>query len=285
MLVIVAGQPGAGKTSAEDRVRANLGPGTVTIDADELREHHPAYGQLLITNDQTAATLTHPQVQRWVKMAKDHCIAHRYNVVLSATMGNPDSARRTIYQFREAGYQVYMVVVAVHEATSQLNVLSRYQKGHERAGGRHVPLNEQRQAYTGLLDTVDQIDAGWLVDAVQVYQRPDRQRYWAQIYWNERNQRGRWSQPPETRASIEAARNRPWGAEEIKDFCDRAAALNTCLPQELHSDLLIAVRAAQKHVAISGASLIAAGVDFAGRLAAERAGRDAPPTVRPTSGN
>ena len=259
VLDIVAGQPGAGKSSAEKRACDNRGPGTVIIDADILRTYHPAYQRLVLANDRLAATLTHPEAQRWVQMAKEHCIAHRYNVLLSATMGSPASAGRTIAQFRKAGYQVHLAVLAAHEATSQLNVLTRYQKGRDRGSGRHVPLEVQREAYTGLLDTVDLVDAGCLVDAVQVYQRPDLRRWWRQVYWNELGRSGCWVRPPETRAEVVAARNRPWGPEQIADFSDRGAALSGRLSADLHSDLLSAARAAQEHLAISGEVLDTSG--------------------------
>lgn len=245
VLVVVAGQPGAGKSAAERRVHAALGEGAVTIDADDMRGHHPDYVALTAANDRTAAMLTHHEAQRWVAMAKEHCIEQRNHVVLSATLGNPESARRHIDQFRAAGYRVELAVVAVDDATSQLGVLDRYQAGRERDGvGRFVPLQVQQEAYTGLLETVAAVDAERLVDAVHVYQRDGRQ-----LYGNALDESGRWESSPATRQAVETARDRPWEASAFTAFRESAESLARRLPEDLRPELRAAVGTALSRLA------------------------------------
>ncbi|WP_189333022.1 zeta toxin family protein [Actinoplanes ianthinogenes] len=237
MLVIAAGQPGAGKSNAENWARAALGPGTVKIDADDMRVHHPAYPQLARANDRTVAMLTHRDAQRWTAMAKKYCIANRYNVVFSATFGNPESARSTIEQFRAAGYRVELAVVAVDDATSRMGVLSRYQDMRDgKTPGRYVPPEVQQEAYTGLLSTIDLIDGDRLVDQVHVYQRDGTKRY-----SNELGADGDWVRPPDTRRVIEQIRAQPWSAEQTAAFDDTAKSLARRLPADLRPDLRAAV--------------------------------------------
>ncbi|GAA3952136.1 zeta toxin family protein [Actinoplanes auranticolor] len=97
-------------------------------------------------------------------MAEEHCIANRYNVVLSTTLRTPEAAQNNLELFRKAGYRVEVVAMAVHEATSRLSVLSRYQQELDDVGfGRNVPDAFQRDAYAGLLSALDHIDTTtWL---------------------------------------------------------------------------------------------------------------------------
>jgi UDP-N-acetylglucosamine kinase len=264
VLVIVAGQPGAGKTAAENRVRADL-DAAVTIDADQMRDHHPAYVPLALRNDRLAAPATHPDAARWVEMAMDYCIKNRFNVVFSTTMRA--AAQETIDRFKDAGYRVEVAVVAVHEATSRLGVLSRYQDGRDDVGfGRYVPANVQREAYTGLLAELDRIDAGRLADAVHVFQRDGRA-----LYHNELDEQGDWVRPAGTRAAVEAGRDRPWSPDETRKFEERAAELSQRLPGDLQPDLAVAVEAGRRHVAATrSVTPTAAEVAAAGQLGTGR---------------
>ncbi len=245
VLVIVAGQPGAGKSAVENRVHADLGGGTVTIDADDLRPTHPDYVPLALENDRTAAPATHADASRWVEMAKDYCISNRFNVVYSTTMRGAEFAEQDINRFKQAGYRVEVVALAVHEATSRLGVLSRYQQGREDVGfGRYVPDAFQRDAYAGLLSSLDHIDDRHLADAVHIYLRDG-----TRVYTNELDDNGEWAHPAGSRAAVEEARGRPWNHEEIQAFRDRAAELAHQLPADLHGDLLAIAETAREHVA------------------------------------
>jgi len=277
VLVIVAGQPGAGKTAVENRIRADLGGGTVTIDADDMRTHHPDYVPLALRNDRAAAPACHPDASRWVEMAKEHCITGRYNVILSTTLRTASGAQATIDKFKQAGYRVEVAALAVHEATSRVGVLSRYQRARDTVGfGRYVPPAFQRDAYAGLLSALDRIDAGRLADAVHVYQRDGHR-----LYRNELDQHGEWARPPGARAAVEAGRARPWGAREIDAFREQVAFLRARLPQDLHADLLTAARAARDHLAATATTATVAEADAAALLGTLRAA--AAPRGPPTS--
>jgi UDP-N-acetylglucosamine kinase len=245
VLVMVAGQPGAGKTVLENQVHAILGGGTVTIDADDLRPVHPDYLPLAMQNDRIAAPATQPDVTRWVDMAKDYCIGKQFNVIFSTTMRGAGAAERDIVRFRRGGYPVEVVVLAVHEATSRLGVLSRYQQGREDVGfGRYVPDGFQRDAYAGLLSALEHIDQRRLADRVSVYLRDG-----TELYANQRDATGEWQRAPAARAALEAGRQRPWSLEEIAQFRHRAGELAHQLPQDLQGDLLSITEAARDHVA------------------------------------
>src|SRR5207244_11442786 len=65
--VLVGGQPGAGKSYALARIRANLATtvgASAVISGDELREYHP-YWRAHAPTDPLAAHATPPDVSQW----------------------------------------------------------------------------------------------------------------------------------------------------------------------------------------------------------------------------
>lgn len=229
----VCGQPGAGKSAAERRMIDEVEDGMiVTVDADVYRIFHPDYERLASTEDLTAADHTHADAAAWVKMAVKHAISHRFDVVVSATLGDSQSAATTINQFRIAGYRVKIAFVAVDNARSSLGVLSRYHEQRRREGyGRYVPPHVQRRAYTGLLHTADMIDQERLADSVRVYSRDGRSLYSNSL------KDGEWQHPANARSAIVSERTRPWTRSEITQFLTTATELSKPAPHGLRAEL------------------------------------------------
>jgi UDP-N-acetylglucosamine kinase len=247
VLIVIAGQPGAGKGRAEQAVQAALGVrAAVTIDADNMRPYHPAYDALAQDDDVTAAALTNPAASTWVTMAVEHVAARRVDALLSTTFGSPTIAAAVLDTFRRARYRIELAVVAVDDVRSRLGVLWRYQDLHDHAdAGRYTPPHVQRTAYLGLLNTVDRIDREQLVDAVHVYNRAG-----GQLYTNQATADG-WQHPAVTRAAIETERGRRWTREEIEQLVTTATTLGRTLNPTLHDDLTAVVAAARDRIAVT----------------------------------
>lgn len=249
----VCGQPGAGKTAAERRMIDEVEDRKIVIiDADVYRIFHPDYERLADTDDLTAADHTHADAAAWVKMAVKHVISRRFDVVINATLGDPQSATATISQFRAADYNVKIAFVAVDDARSGLGVLSRYHEQRHRDGyGRYVPPHIQKRAYTGLLNTADIIDQERLADSVRVYSRDGRCLYSNSL------QDGEWKHPANTRSAIVTERTRPWSRAEISQFLTTATELSKPPPQglreELRSELSTAIDRSKHNIAGSRA--------------------------------
>jgi UDP-N-acetylglucosamine kinase len=191
-VLFVTGQPGAGKSASEVRLRAALQlTDAVGLDADDLRVYHPDHALLSRLDDRTASAHTHPDARRWLDMAIDTCIQQRADVVVSATFGDPQSGERQIQRFREAGYKVEVAAIGVHQTHSELSVVERYQSAREKRGfGRYVPEDIRDSAYEGLPDTVAHVETGKLADAVYVYDRGGHQVYANHLV------DGEWERPP-----------------------------------------------------------------------------------------
>lgn len=252
-VLVVAGQPGSGKSTAEKAlITSRAGAAIVTIDADELRPHHPSYRKLAEANDLTAADLTHHAASDWVDMAIEHGISQRFDALISATLGNSESAAAMIGKFLNAGYRIEIAFVAVDDARSGLGVLSRYHQQRRALGvGRYVPPHIQKRAYTGLPHTAEMIDQERLAESVRVYSRDGRSLYSNSL------EDGAWKHPARTRSAIVSERTRPWSRAEITQFLTTATELSKPPPQglreELRSELSTAIDRSKHNIAGSRA--------------------------------
>lgn len=128
-VVIVGGQPGAGKTAATLDARRELsaaGEGVAFINGDELRPYHPRYEQLLAEDPATAADRTGADVGLWVERGIAEAASRRYHSVIETTMRQPDVVARTAAGFASAGFRVELRVVVVDPEISRLGIYQRY---------------------------------------------------------------------------------------------------------------------------------------------------------------
>ena len=128
-LVIVGGQPGAGKTAATlqaVRELRRLGDAVAYINGDELRPLHPRYAALVAADKTTAADKTGTDVGLWVERGIREVAAGRFSSVIETTMRQPDVVRRTAEQFTRAGFEFEMRVVVVDPELSRLGIYERF---------------------------------------------------------------------------------------------------------------------------------------------------------------
>ena len=105
-LVIVGGQPGAGKTQVKlsaARELGRYGDAVAYINGNELRPLHPRYAALVAADNTTAADKTGTDVGLWVERGIREAAAGRFSSVIKTTMRQPEVVRRTAGQFTKAG--------------------------------------------------------------------------------------------------------------------------------------------------------------------------------------
>lgn len=131
-LIMVGGQPGAGKTAATVQAVRDLmhhGGGVAYINGDELRPFHPQYAALVAVDRSTAADKTGADVGLWVERAIREAAAGRFHAVIETTMRQPEVVRRTAEQFTAQGFGFEMRVVVVDREASQLAIYERFATG------------------------------------------------------------------------------------------------------------------------------------------------------------
>lgn len=131
-LIMVGGQPGAGKTAATVQAVRDLmrhGADVAYINGDELRPFHPQYAALVAADRSTAADKTGADVGLWVERAIREAAGGRFHAVIETTMRQPEVVRRTAEQFTAQGFGFEMRVVVVNPEASQLGIYERFATG------------------------------------------------------------------------------------------------------------------------------------------------------------
>jgi hypothetical protein len=218
-MVIIGGQPGAGKSRTMGGVERELAHqgGALKISPDDFREYHPAFEKLNIANDRTSSSFTHEDAGIWAEKLEKYGREHKLNVILEGTLRTPENAAARLGEYKAAGYTTDVRVVATHERTSWQSVHSRYESDkRDDDYGRWVPKDGHDSAYKGVLDSVEVIEARKLSDRVGIYDRNGKA-----IYQNELKN-GQWEHGLAGRPALEGERSKPLTPEQwdthLRDF-------------------------------------------------------------------
>ncbi|MHA3723778.1 zeta toxin family protein [Leucobacter sp. HY1910] len=172
-LLIVGGQPGAGKTTII-RDRLNLPHGTVPIIGDELRRFHPRYDELLQAGPCEMPRHTDQALGAWVSRALDEALRRRAHVALEVTL-RTEAVLITAHEYAEHGYAVRLNALAVPRARSLVSLATRYLQQHTEHGHGHLTrLEKHDAAYDEMPATVHALRAAGVLDQVilSTRQRP-----------------------------------------------------------------------------------------------------------------
>ena len=154
-VVLVGGQPGAGKSAGGELVRDELKAqgGFVHVDADRMRERIPL-GTARLPSSETQA-----DAGRLANALRLMAIEARRNIVEEGTFRNPQSVQRFVDRLQEQGYKVEMVVVATSREESLLGIYQRHERQHQvgNPNPRFVTEDYHDAAMQGFDATVSQV--------------------------------------------------------------------------------------------------------------------------------
>ncbi|MCQ8194638.1 zeta toxin family protein [Streptomyces rugosispiralis] len=167
-VVIVGGQPGAGKTAIADLVQAALNRrgGAVRIGSDLYKAAHRRYAELLAADVRTAGVQVRPDTRAWQAAVEDHVRAQRIDAVVESALADPDGFRTSAAAYRQAGSRLEVVAVATPEALSQLGTLDRFL-----TEPRYVSWENHDSCAKELPRTLAVIEAEQLADRITVVRR------------------------------------------------------------------------------------------------------------------
>jgi hypothetical protein len=210
VVLVVAGQPGAGKTPIADLVQAVLDRrgGAVRIGQDLYKSAHRHYTNLLTADARTAGMLIRPDTVRWQAAVEAHVRDERFDAVVESALADPDHFRASSLAYRAAGHRVEVVAVATTEALSQLGILDRFL-----TEGRYVSWENHDTCSKDMLATLAVIEAGRLADRITVVRRDG-----TVLYANELSAEGAWRRRPAAAQTVRVERLRPWSAPETAVF-------------------------------------------------------------------
>lgn len=171
VLVYTGGQPGAGKSRANERAaqeRRHLVP----VIGDDLRQFHPDYARLMREDPLAMPEATAHASGRWLGMAADYLKEQHADVLIETTLRSPEAMAKTIAGFREAGYVVELRVVAVPHEVSRLATVERYTGQVSAVGaGRWTPSAAHDEAFAQAPGTVRDLIAAGAVDRFVIEDR------------------------------------------------------------------------------------------------------------------
>ncbi|MFI9311136.1 zeta toxin family protein [Streptomyces triculaminicus] len=215
VVVFVAGQPGSGKTVLAGLLHAVLSQrgGAALVGRDLYKAAHGHYAGFLAENVRTAGVRVRPDTRRWQHEVEAHARANRFDVVAETALADPQEFRTAAAAYRQAGYRIEVIALAVPEAVSQLGVLDRYLRHAEAGSARFVSWENHDLCAAGMLRTLVAVEAEQLADRVVVVRRGAEV-----LYDNELDESGMWRSRPAAQQAVVDERARPWTAAETGVF-------------------------------------------------------------------
>ncbi|MFD5891585.1 zeta toxin family protein [Streptomyces sp. NPDC060334] len=232
VVVVVAGQPGAGKTRIADLVQVALDRrgGAVRICSDLYKPVHPHYVEHLADDVRTAGVRVRPGTRRWQAELEDHVRAQGFDAVVESALADPAEFRTSATAYRQAGYRIEVVGVATAEAWSQLGLVDRFLSQAVTGGGRYVSWENHDTCARQMLVTLAVIEAEQLADRITVVRRDG-----TVLYDNELTGEV-WRRRPAADRAVACERSRPWSAQETAVFRRDLARTDQRLHRELHCE-------------------------------------------------
>ncbi|MCH3973492.1 zeta toxin family protein [Bifidobacterium tibiigranuli] len=180
-IVLVAAQPGAGKTRAVSDA-SDAHAGAYALQGDEFRHYHPAYKQVMRADPLRMPAATAQASSRWAEMAMDSLQRQHNSLVLETTMRHPDAVQRTLDRFKTTGYRTEAVIVATPPEQSLMGTMIRYIEQTERNGrGRWVDPSVHDEAVRQMPKTLTEQIAKGGIDHVTITNRAGETLYAADV--------------------------------------------------------------------------------------------------------
>lgn len=147
-LVLLGGQPGAGKSRATARLLAESPADMVPLSGDDLRPFHPHSVELMRSRSPEASRILADSAAGWLRSSLQHARTTGRSLLLDGTFNSPDVALATADLFAKHGFVTRVAVAATPRSESLLSAASRY-------------LLDTRAGRTSRFTNVDVHDNGW----------------------------------------------------------------------------------------------------------------------------
>ncbi|MEU1350346.1 zeta toxin family protein [Streptomyces sp. NPDC005795] len=238
VVVIVGGQPGAGKTEIADLVQACLARrgGAVRICRDLYKPAHPHYFASLAADVRTAGVNVRPDTSHWQSRVEEHVRMNHYDAVVESALADAVEFRTSSKAYRRSGHRIEVIVVATAEAWSQLGTLDRLLTGVASGeGGRYVAWDNLDTCTAGLPGTLSAVEAEQLADRITVVRRDGT------VLHDNELVAGTWQRRAAADRAVVYEWRRPWSARETATFNRDLAQAEVRVHRDLPEDERLAV--------------------------------------------
>lgn len=212
--VLLAGQPGAGKTRLSSLAVSLMDGDAAFINADDYRRYHPNYRMLYARygSDYVALTgaFSGAVTERLIRRLSDH----RLNLVVEGTGRTVDVPRRTAELLAAKGYTVELGVIAARPEVSLCSTLLRF---HQMNEGGTIPRSTAVTAHDEIVAALP-----GNLDALTALPCISRLRVWDRELALVHDSAERSDSPS---AALLGYWRRPWTAEELEGVWEQVRYL------------------------------------------------------------
>ena len=120
--ILLAGQPGAGKTELSSMMTLALGGDAAFINGDDFRRYHPNYRKLFSLYGSDAVSLISPFSNAVVERMIDQFSDRRFHLVIEGTGRTTEVPRSTAERLSRKGYTVELAVIATRPEISLISL-------------------------------------------------------------------------------------------------------------------------------------------------------------------
>jgi predicted ABC-type ATPase len=171
-LIILGGQPGAGKTELQLVAEYNLLHNAVVCNADLFRDAHPMAVQIKKNYPELYPQITAEYARRWNDDLCEYCRANKLNYILETTFSSGERLNHTIKVAKESGYKVDIYLLAVYPELSRLGTSLRYEKLYAKSGlARRVLQVDHDIRFKAIPVTLGIIESAHLYDDIYIFSR------------------------------------------------------------------------------------------------------------------
>lgn len=154
--ILLAGQPGAGKTVLSSMLSTMLQNDVYLINADEYRRYHPNYQNLYRQYGADSVQMTGAFSGAVTERLIQEASGHKINLIIEGTGRTTEVPHRTAALLMGKGYQVELAVMATRPELSLCSTLLRFYEMNE---GGTVPRATAASAHDHVVDVLpDNLD-------------------------------------------------------------------------------------------------------------------------------
>ncbi|WP_159991027.1 zeta toxin family protein [Pelistega ratti] len=171
-IVLLGGQPGAGKAFGSKKVIDELNGNVLVINGDDYRHYHSRYEDIYKVHNKEASKYTGDFAGLMVSKVRDEAIKHRFNVIIEGTFRTIETPLKELNKFKENAYCTEVIICTCPKDISWQSTIERGDKDLK-AGGipRYTPKEHHDLVVACLAKNVDAIVKTRLVNRLRVFNR------------------------------------------------------------------------------------------------------------------
>ena len=231
-VVLLGGQPGAGKSGLENMI--NEKKNYASISGDDYRKYHPRFKEINLEYGRDASKYT----QQWASEITEKLIKElgkeKYNLIIEGTLRTAELPLKVASAFKKAGDEGELNVVVVKPEKSRLGTLERYEAMLKQGDDpRMTPKEHHDLVVENIGNNLEIIYNSKAFDNIKLFDRENNLLY-------------NYKETPKINPKdiLNKEFIREWKKEEIKDFKEKWENLikimeNRKAPQKEISDLKI----------------------------------------------